>query len=442
MSTLNETAVLRKASLRIIPFLFLLYIVSFMDRTNVSFAALTMNHDIGLTPKMFGLGAGIFFIGMCPFEVPSNLMMVRFGARRWLARIMLVWGCVTLATSLIVGPHSFYTMRFLLGISEAGFFPGVLFYLTFWFPREIRTRIVANFMISLPLAAAVGAPISTFVLEIFNGVLGLPGWRWLFIVEGLPAVVLALVTFLILQDRPAEAKWLLPAERSWLQGVIDREHREDAAKGQTTAVVWSTLSDWRTLVITFTGVCFVIGFYGAGFWLPQIIKTFKVSTMQVGFLVALPNVLGAAAMLLWARRSRRGARISHVVIPQVLSCIAFLAAAYFLHQPVIAMIAICIAMIGLYASMPAYWSLPTTFFSGSAAAVALAFVNAVSNLGGFFGPTIMGWLRQTTGSFQIATGMLGLFILVGAVALLALAPALRHLPVAPRAALEVKPTAA
>jgi len=428
MSALDEAAVLRKAAIRIIPFLFLLYIVSFIDRTNVGFAALSMNHDIGLTPKMFGLGAGIFFIGMCPFEVPSNLMMVRYGARRWLARIMLVWGCVTLATSLIVGPHSFYVMRFLLGISEAGFFPGVLFYLTFWFPREFRTRIVANFMISLPLAAAIGAPVSSFVLEASNGVLGLPGWRWLFIIEGLPAVILAVVAFRVLQDKPSEAKWLLPTERAWLQGVIDQEHREDAANRHTGSVVLSTLTDWRTLVITFTGICFVIGFYGAGFWLPQIIKTFHVSTLEVGLLVALPNVLGAIAMLVWARQSKGGARVSHVVIPLTVSCVAFLAAGYFLNSPVIAMAAICVAMIGLYASFPAYWSLPTTFFSGSAAAVALAFVNAISNLGGFFGPTIMGWLKQTTGSFQVATAMLGVFIFIGAVALLALIPAFRHRP--------------
>jgi ACS family tartrate transporter-like MFS transporter len=194
MNTLEEAAVIRKTAIRIIPFLFLLYIVSFIDRTNVGFAALQMNKAIGLTPAMYGLGAGIFFIGMLPFEVPSNLMMVRFGARKWLTRIIVVWGLVTLATSMITGPHSFYAMRFLLGISEAGFFPGVLFYLTFWFPREYRTRIVARFMISLPIAAAIGGPVSSLVLQGFDGWLGLPGWRWIFIVEGIPAVLLGFVT--------------------------------------------------------------------------------------------------------------------------------------------------------------------------------------------------------------------------------------------------------
>ena len=423
MQAFQEAAVLRKTAMRIIPLMFILYIVSFIDRTNVGFAALQMNHQIGLTPAMYGLGAGIFFIGMCPFEVPSNLMMVRFGARVWLTRIMIAWGLVTLATSMVTGPHSFYAMRFLLGISEAGFFPGVLFYLTFWFPREHRTRIIAGFMISLPIAAAIGGPVSSFVLQAFDGVLGLPGWRWIFIVEGIPAVLMAFVTYRILLDRPSQARWLEPAERQWLQAKIDRELSEDQAHGATA--VMATLLDWRTLLITFTGICFVIGFYGAGFWLPQIIKTFHVSTLQVGLLSALPNALGAIAMLLWARRCRRrgGMRLSDVVLPQLLACVAFIVAALYLSQPVIAMSAFCVAMIGLYASMPPYWTLPTMFFSGTSAAAALAFVNAVSNLGGFFGPAIIGFLTQSTGSFKLAVATLGVFVLIGALALLVLLPA-------------------
>jgi ACS family tartrate transporter-like MFS transporter len=425
MQAYEEAAVLRKTAWRIIPLMFVLYIVSFIDRTNVGFAALTMNKAIGLTPAMYGLGAGIFFIGMCPFEVPSNLMMVRFGARLWLTRIMIVWGLVTLATSMISGPHSFYAMRFLLGISEAGFFPGVLFYLTFWFPREHRTRIIARFMISLPIAAAIGGPISSAVLQAFDGVLGLPGWRWIFIVEGIPAVLFGFLTYRVLLDRPTQAKWLKPAEREWLQAKIDKELSED--QGHSATAVIATLLDWRTLVITFTGICFVIGFYGAGFWLPQIIKTFHVSTMQVGLLSALPNALGAIAMLAWARRCRRRPmRLSDIVIPQFVAAIAFVVAGFTLDQPVVAMSAFCVAMIGLYASMPAYWTLPTMFFSGTAAAAALAFVNAVSNLGGFFGPAIIGFLTQSTGSFKLAVATLGVFVLVGLVALIALVPAYAH----------------
>lgn len=429
MNTLEEAAVIRKTAIRIIPFLFLLYIVSFIDRTNVGFAALQMNKAIGLTPAMYGLGAGIFFIGMLPFEVPSNLMMVRFGARKWLTRIIVVWGLVTLATSVITGPHSFYAMRFLLGISEAGFFPGVLFYLTFWFPREYRTRIVARFMISLPIAAAIGGPVSSLVLQGFDGWLGLPGWRWIFIVEGIPAVLLGFVTYRILLEKPADALWLAPQERQWLQSRIDREQEEDKLRDglHTSSLVWKTLTDCRTLIITFTGVCFVIGFYGTGFWLPQIIKSFHASTLQIGLLSALPNILGAIAMLVWARRcKRRVMRLSDVIAPQLLACVAFIVAAFCLDQPVIAMGAFCVAMIGLYASMPAYWSLPTMFFSGTAAAVALAFVNAVSNLGGFFGPAIIGGLTQATGSFKLATMILGVFVLIGAIALLMLAPAYRR----------------
>lgn len=425
MQAFDEAAVLRKTAWRIIPLMFVLYIVSFIDRTNVGFAALTMNKAIGLTPAMYGLGAGIFFIGMCPFEVPSNLMMVRFGARVWLTRIMIVWGLVTLATSMISGPYSFYAMRFLLGISEAGFFPGVLFYLTFWFPREQRTRIVARFMISLPIAAAIGGPISSFILQAFDGVMGLPGWRWIFIVEGIPAVLFGFLTYRVLLDRPVQAKWLEPTERAWLQEKIDKELSEDQAHSASSVI--ATLLDWRTLVITFTGICFVIGFYGAGFWLPQIIKTFHVSTLQVGLLSALPNALGAIAMLVWARRCRRRTmRLSDVIIPQLVAAIAFVVAGFTLSQPVVAMTAFCVAMIGLYASMPPYWTLPTMFFSGTAAAAALAFVNAVSNLGGFFGPAIIGFLTQSTGSFKLAVAILGVFVFVGLVALLALSPAYAH----------------
>lgn len=426
MNAAEEAAVLKKTAWRLIPFLFLLYIVSYIDRTNVGFAALQMNREIGLTPAMFGIGAGIFFIGMLPFEVPSNLMMVRFGARLWLARIMIVWGFVTLATSMIAGPKSFYIVRFLLGISEAGFFPGVLFYLTFWFPREHRTQIIARFMISLPVAAAIGGPVSSLILQGFDGVAGIPGWRWLFVVEGVPAVLLGIVTWRVLLERPMQAHWLTPAQREALQAKIDREQAEDLAVGNSHSLshVFKTLMDWRTLVVTFTGVCFVIGFYGAGFWLPQIIRTFNVTTLQIGLLSALPNLLGAIAMLIWARRCRtRMMRLSDVIYPLLLACVAFVVAAYNLSNPVIAMAGFCVAMIGLYACMPAYWSLPTMFFSGTAAAAALAFVNAVSNLGGFFGPTIIGWLTQTTGSFKLAIATMGGFVLVGAIALLLLMPA-------------------
>lgn len=429
MNETEQAEVLRKTAWHLIPFLFVLYIISFIDRTNVGFAALQMNQDIGLTPAMYGVGAGIFFVGMLPFEVPSNLMMVRFGARVWLTRIIVAWGCVTLATAMIGGPTSFYAMRFLLGISEAGFFPGVLFYLTFWFPRVQRTQIIARFMISLPLAAAIGGPVSSLVLQAFDGVAGLPGWRWIFIVEGIPAILAGYVTLRLLRDKPADARWLSLPEREWLQAKIDREQREHPADASAHGIrnALRSLTDFRTVVITFTGVCFVIGFYGAGFWLPQIIKTFHVSTIQVGLLSALPNVLGAIAMLAWTRRcKRRAMRLGDVILPQLLACVAFFAASATLHQPVLAMTAFCVAMIGLYASMPAYWTLPTLFFSGTAAAATLAFVNAVSNLGGFFGPAIIGWLTQTTGSFQAAIATLGGFVLVGAIALQLLSPAFRR----------------
>jgi ACS family tartrate transporter-like MFS transporter len=280
-------------------------------------------------------------------------------------------------------------------------------------------------MISLPIAAAIGAPLSTFIMQALDGVAGLPGWRWVFITEGVPAIALGLITLGVLRDKPAQVNWLAPAERQWLQAKIDREQQEDSGvHAHGWREVLGSLTDMRTLIITFTGVCFVIGFYGAGFWLPQIIKTFQVSTTQVGLLAAVPHILGAIAMLLWAHRGKgRAMRLSDVILPLLLACVSFVGASLTLQQPVWAMTFLCLAMVGLYACMPAYWTLPTLFFGGTAAAATLAFINAVSNLGGFFGPAIIGWLTQTTGSFQAAIATLGGFVVVGAVALLALLPA-------------------
>jgi ACS family tartrate transporter-like MFS transporter len=275
----------------------------------------------------------------------------------------------------------------------------------------------------------VGAPISSFILQAFNGVAGLPGWRWLFLVEGAPAVLLGFVAYRLLIDRPAQARWLSTDERDWLTGTLDAEAKLSTHKdGLRAALV--TMLDWRTLLVTFTGVCFVIGFYGTGFWLPQIIKTFHVPTLEIGLLTALPNLLGAIAMLGWGQLSRgRSTPLRYVVLPLLLAGAALLMAAHLLQTPVLAMVAFCVAMIGLYACMPAYWALPSFFFGGASTAVALAFINAVSNLGGFFGPALMGWLTGTTHSFALATAMLGGFVIVGALALLGLAPAFAHRPV-------------
>jgi ACS family tartrate transporter-like MFS transporter len=409
MSEDRTRSAVRKATRRLMPFLGLCYAVSFLDRVNVGFAALAMNEDLGFTPEIFGFGAGIFFVGYILCEVPSNLALHRFGARIWIARILISWGVVAAAMALVNGAASFYALRFALGVAEAGFFPGIILYLTYWFPREDRARIVSLFMTAVPIATVIGGPLSGALLEL-HGLGGIAGWRWLFVIEGLPAVVLGLIALRFLTDRPRDADWLEPDERRALEDRLEAEAHETRVHGY--AGIGEALANPRVIQLGLVYFCIVVGLYGIGFWMPQVIQTFGLSTLAIGFLTAIPYLVAAAGMVLAGRHSDlKGERIRHVALPLLLSGAAFVWSANAGPLPLV-MLALTLAALGIYAAIGTFWSLPTSILTGSGAAAGLALINSIGNCGGFAGPVIVGQLKGATGNFSTA-----LLFLAGALAL-------------------------
>jgi len=405
-----------KASRRIIPFLVLCYAVAFLDRVNVGYAALEMNADLGLSPAIYGVGAGIFFVGYILFEVPSNLALQRFGARIWIARIMISWGLIAVAMALVTGVTGFYVMRFLLGVAEAGFFPGIILYLTYWFPARERARIVSLFMAAVPIATLVGGPLSGALLEM-NGVLGLKGWQWLFIVEGLPAVILGIVTLRFLDDGPEHANWLSADERKALSRTLLAEAEAARTVGYTE--LGQALTRPRVLVLGLLYFCIVIGLYGISFWMPQVLQTYGLSPLQIGFATAIPFFFAAIAMVLWGARSdRTGERIWHVALPLFVAGAAFAWSATTLPLALI-LVALTLATAGTYAAISTFWSLPTSILAGTGAAAGLALINSIGNTGGLVGPPIIGAIKQDAGTFTGALLFLAGMLLLGAVIVLA-----------------------
>jgi MFS transporter, ACS family, tartrate transporter len=400
-----------KAARRLIPFLCLCYAVNFLDRVNVGYAALAMNADLGFTPAIYGAGAGIFFVGYILFEIPSNLALQRFGARIWIARIMISWGLIATAMALVSGETSFYVMRFLLGVAEAGFFPGIILYLTYWFPARERARVVALFMAATPLATMVGGPVSGALLE-FNGLFGLKGWQWLFIVEGLPAVVLGVIALRVLDNRPEEATWLSKGERQALSQVLAAE--AEAARTTGYAELGQALTRPRVLALGLLYFCIVIGFYGISFWMPQVIQTYGLNPLEIGFLTAIPYFFAAVAMVLWGAHSdRTGERIWHVALPLFLAGAAFAWSAATLPLALI-LVALTLATVGTYAAIGTFWSLPTSILTGTGAAAGIALINSMGNTGGLLGPPIIGAIKQETGSFTGALLFLAGALVIGA----------------------------
>jgi ACS family tartrate transporter-like MFS transporter len=414
MEQVNESQVMRKIFWRLTPFMVFLYLVSYLDRVNVGFAALTMNKDIGLNPYTYGLGAGIFFWGYFLFEVPSNLIMVRVGARKWIARILFTWGLVAVGMAWVKGPVSFLTMRFILGITEAGFFPGVILYWTYWFPVRYRARIISRFMLAIPLSFAVGGPISTGIMQLFNGVHGLRGWQWLFILEGLPALVLPVAVLTLLPDKPADASWLNDSEKRWLEHELETD-RESVVVKKTESSAWRSLMNpmvWALCIIYFarTGAN-----YGLGLFMPQIIKAQGYTNMQTGWIMFLPYIIGCIAMLAFGWSSdRRKERKWHLMVGFGLIVIGLWGAG--LAGPTtLSLVLLCIATIGINGSNPPFWPLPSAYLKGSAAAAGIALVNSVGNLGGFAGPYIVGWAKQVTTGFSGGLYGLGCLGVLGAV---------------------------
>jgi MFS transporter, ACS family, tartrate transporter len=415
-----EIRTIAKVSKRLVPFLIVCYFVAYLDRVNVGFAALTMNQDLGLSQTAFGFGAGIFFIAYFIFEVPSNLLLERFGARKWIARIMLSWGILSgtmafipeIARSTGIGnENAFYLLRVLLGIAEAGFFPGIIFYLTLWFPTEYRARIVGYFMAAIPLSTVIGAPISGVLLYLHGG-LGLAGWQWLFIIEAVPAIILAGVVFFYLTDRPADAAWLAPDERAWLAERLALEQRERLAVREYSVV--EALVNPRVLGLSLVYFGAVATNYGLSFFLPQIVKAFGLNTFLTTVVSAAPYAVGVIGMVWWGRRSDRvGERRFHTAIPLFVAA-AGIAISTALDDPTIKMIALSVAGFGIFACLPVFWTLPTAFLSGAAAAAGIAVINSIGNLAGFAGPFAMGWIKDHTGSY---TGGLLLLAALGLIAM-------------------------
>ena len=389
---------IRKVALRFVPLLTIAYIFNYLDRTSLGFAALTMNQQIGLSASQFGLGAGIFFLGYSLFEVPSNLMLYRIGARRWLARIMISWGLVSAATALVVGPNSFYAVRLLLGIAEAGFFPGVTFFLAAWFPAQYRTRMLAWFLIGIPASSLIGGPVCGMLLQM-DGIWGLTGWQWLFLLVSLPCIPLGFLTLRVLSDRPETAAWLTSDERRALRDVLASEVRE-----RPHSSLLAALKDTRVLILAAIQFGFTLGSYGIGIWLPLILREYQLSTLTIGWISAIPYLCASVGMIVWARHvDRKGRRVVNLAIACLLGGIG-LAAPILSGSLTVALIGFSLALIGVTAARAIFWTIPTRFLTGVAAAGGLAFINSIGTVGGFVGPWMMGWLKEFSGSYVIGLG--------------------------------------
>ncbi|MEP6829188.1 MAG: MFS transporter [Rhizomicrobium sp.] len=409
-------AILARAARRLIPVMALMYVASFLDRVNIGFAALTMNHDLGFSPQVFGIGAGIFFFGYFFFEIPSNLMLEKVGARIWMCRIMVTWGLVSMATAFVQGTTSFYILRFLLGLAEAGLYPGMILYMTYWFPQATRARFIALFLAAVPAASVIGAPISGWLLG-FNGLLH--GWQWMLLLEGIPSLILGAAVLWLLPDRPANAKWLSAEDKTILEARLADDRRDDAKLGAVTGF-WEMLADKRIWIFIIPDFSIVIGLYGMGLWMPQMIKGLGFTNLETGFLVALPYFIAMIAMVLLGLSSdRTGDRVWHVA-GAAFAGASGLAGAVLSNNPVLVIACFCLAASGIYGALAVFWTLPTAILRGMAAAGGLALLNSFSNLGGFFGPTLMGWLKERTGTYTLGMLVLAVMLAFAGIATLAI----------------------
>jgi MFS transporter, ACS family, tartrate transporter len=412
----------RKAMWRLLPFLGFCYFLNYVDRTNVGFASLTMNADLGLSATAYGLGAGLFFVAYFFFEVPSNVILHKVGARVWIARIMVTWGIIASATAFVQGEVSFYIVRLLLGAAEAGFFPGIILYLTYWFPRVQRAKVVALFFLAVPISTVVGSPISTLLIQNGDGVWGFDaGWRFMFFVEGLPSILVGFLVLFLLTDRPSKAKWLSAEEREALENKIAAE---DSEQVRHTTGIREGLKDSRVVGLSFVYFGIVFGSYVLSFFLPQVVSDLQerfgieFSIAQIGLITAIPYAVACVVMVLNARHSdRTGERRLHVAVPAFIGA-AGVAVALFLDSPYLIIAALTLTAVGVNAAIPVFWQLPSTFLTGVGAAAGIAMINSFGNIGGFAGPYLTGWLRDLTGNnksgfFVVA----GLMVMAGIVVL-------------------------
>ncbi|QBJ93326.1 MFS transporter [Streptomyces seoulensis] len=412
----RENAVFRKVVRRIVPFLVLAYVVFYLDRVNVGFAKLQMSTDLGFSEASYGLGAGLFFIGYFLFEVPSNLLLQRVGARTWIARIMISWGVVSAAFVFVTDETTFYVLRFLLGAAEAGFYPGVILYCTYWFPSHRRARVIAMFMSAIPVAGIFGNPLSGWILDTFHGTGGWQGWQWMFALEALPALAVGVATLFYLDNGVREAKWLSDEEKD----VVERALAEDAAHRTVHGKVLDGFRDPKVWLMSLIYFCFIMGQYALTFWMPTFVESTGIKgNLTIGVLSSVPFLAALVAMNLFGRSAdRRRERRWHLVVPSLMGAVGFTLAASWSGSTALSLIALSFAAAGVLTCAPLFWSLPTAFLGGTAAAAGLALINSVGNLAGFASPYMIGALRDSTGSASIPMYVLAFSLVVGAAAVL------------------------
>lgn len=412
-----EKATLRKVTLRIVPFLMLCYFIAYVDRVNAGFAALQMNKDLGLSQAMFGLGGSLFFIAYILFEIPSNLALEKLGARLWIARIMVTWGIVGGLAAFAVGPYTFYLGRFLLGAAEAGFFPGVILYLTYWFPTNYRSRIVATFMVAIPISSLLGSPISAALLGT-DGWLGLRGWQWLFILEAVPAVLLGIMVFFVLPNRPSNAKWLTAEQRDWLNDRLATE--KSLAKPVAHMSLWKLVSNKYVLALAIIYAGSSATSNALSLWQPQIIKSFGLTTMQTGLLNGIPFAVASVTMVLWGRRAdKSGERIWNTALPLALTSISLLAT-QLTSSLSVTMMLLTFVLVGNYAIKGPFWALATDWLSAGTAAAGIAAINTLSHIGTSGATWLLGFIKDKTGSYPLSLLPLAFLTALGCVVVLML----------------------
>ncbi|QRX81149.1 MFS transporter [Glaciimonas sp. PAMC28666] len=410
----------KKVFWRFVPFIMLCYVIAYLDRVNIGFAKLQMSVDLGFSETVFGLGAGIFFLGYFLFELPSNLIMNKVGAKLWIARIMITWGLLSACFVWVQTPTQFYVLRFLLGLAEAGFYPGIILYLTYWFPSHRRAKVVATFMAAIPLSGIFGNPLSGWIMQAFHGTSGWHGWQWMFVIEAVPAVLIGIAVLFVMDNSIRKAKWLTEDEKDFLEAAIVADQKGKVSP-KTTAGVFKDVRIWHMCLIYF---CIVMGQYGLTFWLPTLVKASGVEgALNIGLISAIPFLCAVVAMILIGRRSdRMRERRWHLMIPALLGAVGFVVSALAADNTVIAITFLSLAAMGVLTCSPLFWSLPTAFLSGTAAAAGIAVINSVGNLAGFVSPFLVGWLKDTTHSNETGMFMLAGMLVVGAISIYLTSP--------------------